>query len=126
MNSYRVLVTGSREWDDRDQLERVLNTVLSRNCPLVIIHGKNPRGADAMAADWVNVVREGFEVTAEPYPADWARLHKAAGNARNQVMVDAGADVCYAFYKNDAGNRGTADCVARAEAAGIPVRRFRG
>jgi hypothetical protein len=42
-------------------------------------------------------------------------------------MVDLGADVCYAFFAGDGtASKGTADCVRRAEAAGIPVRKFYG
>jgi hypothetical protein len=41
-------------------------------------------------------------------------------------MVDLGAGVCLAFFKNGATNRGTADCARRAEKAGITVRKFYG
>jgi hypothetical protein len=37
-------------------------------------------------------------------------------------MVDLGADVCLAFFKTGAANRGTKDCCDRARASGIPVR----
>jgi hypothetical protein len=119
---YRVLVTGSREWADRDLLERVLGAMLQRHRPLVIVHGKCGAGADMMAARWVAMVRrENFSVREEPHPARWDLLGKAAGHARNQEMADLGADVCLAFYWKGAENAGTSDCVARATAAGIPV-----
>jgi hypothetical protein len=35
-------------------------------------------------------------------------------------MVDMGADLMVAFHLNN--SRGTADCISRAEQAGIPVR----
>lgn len=80
----------------------------------------------------------------EEHPADWTapcrdtcgkRDHRrpgrggveycpAAGDYRNQEMVDAGADVCLAFFKHGARNAGTADCARRAKAAGITVVRI--
>jgi len=39
-------------------------------------------------------------------------------------MVATGADVCLAFFKTGATNRGTSGCVAVAKKAGIEVREF--
>jgi hypothetical protein len=85
----------------------------------VIVHGACPSGADAMAAEWAR----DYGVTAEPHPADWSGCGKAAGFIRNAEMVSLGADVCLAFYKQGAGNKGTDHCASQAEKAGIPVRR---
>jgi hypothetical protein len=41
-------------------------------------------------------------------------------------MVSLGADLCIAFYKQGAGNKGTDHCARLAERAGIPVRRVTG
>lgn len=46
----------------------------------------------------------------------------AAGPRRNQTMVDRRPAVCLGFPMP--GSRGTADCMRRAAAAGIPVRRW--
>lgn len=119
---YRVLVTGSRDWDKFVLLWETLDGIAAEHGELLIIHGA-ARGADSYAAGWAEISAYHDH---DPNPADWTRLGKAAGQARNQAMVDKGADVCVAFYKNGAGNRGTADCVARAVAAGIPVRRIYG
>jgi hypothetical protein len=119
---YRILVTGSREWADHQLIHNVLSACRAGVSEMVIVHGVCPHGADAVAQAWC----ERHGVPSELYPADWARLGKAAGHARNQVMIDKGADVCYAFYWEGAVNSGTADCVARAEAAGISVRKFYG
>ncbi|MGA5820894.1 SLOG family protein [Kitasatospora sp. NPDC094028] len=113
----RILVTGSRAWSDRAQLEWALGAALVFR-PIVIVHGGCPTGADAMAAAWAQ--RAGVEV--EAWPADWVRYGRAAGPRRNQAMVDAGARLVLAFLLP--GSRGTADCVRRAKAADIPVRRF--
>lgn len=119
---YRVLVTGSREWADRNFLRAVLDVANDGMAPLLVIHGANPNGADALAEEWCR----DNGVASDPHPANWKRLGKAAGSARNQVMADEGADVCYAFYWPGAANKGTADMAERAEKAGIPVRRFYG
>lgn len=56
----------------------------------------------------------------ECVPADWATLGNRAGPIRNQAMVDLGDYLaCLAFPLGE--SRGTRDCMARAEAAGIPV-----
>jgi hypothetical protein len=58
----------------------------------------------------------------EAHRADWSKHLRAAGVIRNQEMVDAGADVCFAFPTGEA--KGTRDCIRRAEKAGIPVTIF--
>lgn len=79
-----------------------------------IVHGCAP-GADTLADEWAaaNCVR------VDQFPAAWKTLGPAAGPIRNQQMVDAGADGVIAFP----GGRGTADCVRRAEGAGIAAWR---
>jgi hypothetical protein len=71
-------------------------------------------GADSLAG------REGAALgyRVVVYPADWELHGKAAGPIRNEEMIRSGADLVIAF----AGGRGTADRVARARRAGIPVR----
>ena len=125
--SYRVLVTGSRDWTDYAVIWDALNGVLeAATLPLVVVHGQCPTGADALASRWAraNAAINWPVVSEEPHPADWEAHPKAARPLRNQEMVALGADVCLAFFKVGAGNRGTANCVRLAEAAGIPVRRF--
>lgn len=114
----RILVTGSRDWTDRAVVEHALGTALRLFRPIVIVHGGCPTGADRMAWEWA--WRAG--VPCEVWPAEWAAHGRAAGPIRNAQMVAAGARFCLAFPLP--GSRGTEDCVRRAEAAGIPVRRF--
>jgi SLOG family YspA-like protein len=121
MSAYRVLVTGSREWDDMQELRYALiHATALRLDSVVIVHGACPTGADAMAAEWAR----DYGIRAEAHPPDWERHgRKAAGPRRNAEMVALGADLCLAFYKQGAGNKGTDHCASLAGKAGIPVRR---
>jgi len=119
----RVLITGSRDWDDYTQIERVL----ARFEPgTTIVHGGNGRwdrvrrihvGADRLAG--IAGQKLGFQV--EVFPAAWSTYGKRAGMIRNQKMVDAGADLVLAFPLES--SVGTFDCMRRAERAGITVVR---
>lgn len=111
----RVIVTGSRHWNCRAEVDRALAWAwIKYDAELVVVHGCAP-GVDSMARDWA----QQHGVIDEPHPAAWDRHGKAAGVIRNQEMIDAGAELVIAFPL--AGGRGTQDCMRRAEKAGIPV-----
>ena len=117
----RVLVTGSRTWDASEIIVKALAeayAVRPFGDEFVVVHGRCPRGADAIA----DRVARHFGWVTEPHPADWERYGKAAGFRRNNEMVAAGADVCLAFIKD--GSLGSSHCARQAERAGIPVRRY--
>lgn len=118
---FRVLVTGSRDWDDHDLVRDNLATAVFGHLPAVIVHGACPSGADAIASWWVRTHRV-IGVSEERHLADWRTYGRTAGPLRNQHMVSLGADLCLAFIKN--GSRGASGCAALAEAAGIPVQRW--
>ena len=120
MPDFRILVTGSRDWDDAAPVCAALRAASAEHGAgnIVIVHG-GARGADAWAAEYARI----FGIRAEPHPARWNEFGKAAGFRRNAEMVTLGADLCLAFYKQGAGNKGTDHCARLAERAGIPVRR---
>lgn len=121
MSSYRVLITGSRSWDDYAKLSYELGLAVGAAPSLddvVVVHGDCPSGADALAA---GICRQ-YGYRQEPHPADWQHLGKGAGFHRNAEMVSLGAGVCLAFIRN--ASRGATHCADLAEKAGIPVRRF--
>lgn len=118
---YRILVTGSRDWDDTDRVwEELGNAVapIDITREITVVHGHCPRGADAQADEWARK----YGTTIERHPANWQINGKRAGFIRNTLMVNLGADLCLAFIRN--GSRGASHTAALAEAAGIPVRRF--
>jgi hypothetical protein len=125
----RVLVCGSRTWDDPAVVHEVLfglTATIGDDPEFVVIEGECPYGgADLHAAEWAQM----FDYDLERYPADWDRHGKAAGPIRNQQMLDEGKpDVVWAF-KDDFPDSdrlphargGTEDMVRRAKRAGVPV-----
>ena len=118
----RVLITGSRYFTDYGIVSAALRAEWVRGEPMTVIHGC-AQGADQLAHQ---IADENWHlgIHPEPHPAKWRRDGKAAGFIRNQEMISSGADVCLAFFKEGAGNRGTADCAGRAAKAGIPVKEF--
>jgi hypothetical protein len=56
------------------------------------------------------------------FPADWDKYGKAAGPIRNKQMLDEGKpQAVIAFSYDLARSRGTANMVAQARDAGLPV-----
>ena len=118
---YRVLVTGSRDWDDRATIRRALDEVYARtpaDQDFVLVHGGCPTGADAIAHAWALPTGAVIDI----FIADWANHGKAAGPRRNARMVAEGADLCLAFIKNR--SRGASHTADLAERAGISTRRW--
>ena len=119
----RVIVTGARNWRDvdliRDRLSKLMPQLPHLPEDIVIVHGA-ASGADAIAHDCA--LRFGY--TPEPHWPKYAWCESRneiaeAPKARNQKMVDLGANLCLAFPTK--GSRGTWDMVKRAELARIPV-----
>jgi hypothetical protein len=113
----RVLVCGSRDFDDRELMLWFCGTF--RNGDVLIEGGA--RGADRLARQAVEAL--GFDVRIREFPADWERHGKAAGPIRNQQMLDEGKpDVVVAFVSKPlVESRGTADMVRRAKSTGYRV-----
>jgi hypothetical protein len=124
---YRVLVTGSTNWDDIETLWAALDAefdhaqAAGRN--VIVIQG-GANGADMLAKNWVlRNLKAG--VMPETHPARWCDhgvYNPQAGRARNRRMVALGADVCLAFIRN--GSAGATHCARLAEEAGITVKRW--
>jgi hypothetical protein len=113
-----MLVTGSRDWTDNDRIATEMAWYALGYTQLTLIHGACPTGADDLADRFGH--RLGWQV--ERHPADWRRHGRRAGYIRNAEMVEAGAEVCLAFIRNN--SRGATMCADLAERAGIPTHRF--
>lgn len=132
----RVLITGSREFNDARTVMRgitvAIETLIKKfpdDKEIVIVHGA-AKGADTLAENYVHntalyLSEKGYRIRQEKNPAKWDQHGRGAGPIRNQEMVDKGADICVAFVKVGAANRGTTDCANRARKAGIEVLEFK-
>lgn len=138
MTFRRVLVTGSRNWDNEQAVRSALVHVWITTCPdrLVLVHGACPEGADAIAEAWARAMWQKAPemIDIERHPADWVRLGTRAGPHRNTRMVGLGAELCLAFIgpcvrprcrrSGAHGSHGATDCARKAEQAGIPTYRW--
>lgn len=148
-----LLVTGSREFADRQLLDEALNQAwteaLSRGFrQLVVVHG-GAKGADRLADRWA-LRRQQRGVLPRRFRADWEgpctaeckpghrRFRKgggtycpAEGNRRNQRMVEhvlaqaaPGGVLGIAFFVEGLACDGTHDCLRRIKAVGLPWREY--
>lgn len=114
---FRVLIAGSRHWTDVTTVHDALAALHGEHGPLRLVHGGN-HGADAIANRWGLLHDAAIEV----HPSNWRTMGRHAGTLRNQHMVQDGADMCLAFI--DDRSPGATHCADRAEATGIPTRRW--
>jgi hypothetical protein len=124
----KVLVCGSRHFNDIELLDKVLNEVHDsgghpyENEITDLIHGC-AKGADMLAHFWAGRTyrHDGRYIRIWQYPANWKEYGKAAGPIRNKQMLDEGKpDLVVAFLAPN--SRGTQNMIDQATKAGIPVR----
>lgn len=115
----KVLVCGGRDYDDRQAVERRL---AQRPFPSLVIHGGSGyvRQGKAYGADYLAAqVAYSFGIHVAEVRALWDAYGRQAGPLRNAAMLRLQPDLVLAFR----GGRGTENCIAQAEAAGIRVER---
>lgn len=95
----RILITGSRDWDDVATIENALLDAAKDldDGDITLVSGNCPDGADALAEGFAEYL--GWKV--ERHPADWDRHGKKAGFVRNCEMIDSAPDRCIAFIRNE-------------------------
>jgi hypothetical protein len=89
----KLIIAGSRSFDDYDRLCVACNHLTQNfKVPVVVISGC-ARGADRLGERWADSRR----LHVERFPADWDRHGKAAGYRRNEAMARA-ATHCIVFW----------------------------
>lgn len=109
----RVLVCGSREYDNWNYVFARLDELNEKLKFSTIIHGGAP-GVDSLAGKWARR----NNITEEEFKADWGKLGKAAGPIRNKQMLDEGKpELIVAFLSMD--SKGTANMLKQSKVAGV-------
>ncbi len=109
----RVLVTGGRNYSDKQHLFSTLSDIHLGSGITHLIHG-DATGADTLASEWAAEHR----VTTKAMAADWVAFGKAAGPIRNSEMLKEKPDLVIAFP----GGVGTRNMVKQASDSGVKVR----
>jgi len=119
---FRLLITGSRNWEDFRTVWSALNRLDEKlgPRPAVMING-GARGVDMIAVEhWTRALGRGKlqqgDRMIETHIPDWTK-GRGAGIFRNQQMVDSGANLCFAFIHRE--SRGATHCANAAIKAGI-------
>lgn len=96
---FRVIIAGSRDFNDYELLKRVADYLLQNKDQVVIVSGA-ARGADLLGERYAK--ERGLEIAR--YEANWDLYGKRAGYLRNEEMA-RNADALIAFW--DGRSRGT-------------------
>ena len=116
MTDYRVIIAGSRSFNDYELLREQCLSILQekmRTHRVIIVSG-HARGADSLGERFANEFRLPFEL----HPAKWRLLGKAAGMVRNAEMAKC-SDALIAFW--DGESRGTRHMINFARKIGLEV-----
>lgn len=126
MKELRVIIAGSRDFDDFPKLMNscidILHEISDQNDDLdkIRIVSGAARGADLLGEQYAKI--SGYEVSR--FPADWDGLGKRAGYVRNAEMAkyavaDESYGVLIAFW--DGKSKGTKHMIDLAEKNGLEV-----
>ncbi len=112
---FRVIVAGSRTFDNYDLLRRKLDYELVNQAgkDITIVSGA-ARGADKLGEKYA--IERGYSI--DSHPADWEKYGKSAGYIRNKEMAQS-ADALLAFW--DGKSRGTMHMIDLAKQHGLKV-----
>ena len=119
MTDYRVIIAGSRSFNDYALLREHCLSVLQEKMKThrVIVVSGHARGADSLGERFANEFCLPFEL----HPAKWRLLGKAAGMVRNAEMAKC-SDALIAFW--DGESRGTRHMINFARKRGLDISVF--
>jgi YspA, cpYpsA-related SLOG family len=120
MGTYKVLVCGGREYDNRDKIYHVLDAQLAKIGDSMLLITGGATGADTIAREWAVDRRVDHMIL----HAKWERFGKAAGPIRNRRMAGKKPRLVLVFHQDLDNSRGTRDMVSVAESKHIKTKRF--
>lgn len=110
----KVIIAGSRNFNDYDKLKEVCNHLLSRQKTVEIVSGA-ARGADKLGEKYA--LEKGYSI--KQFPADWEKHGKRAGYLRNEEMAKYG-DALIAFW--DGESKGTEHMINLAKKYNLKIK----
>jgi hypothetical protein len=116
-NGPKIAITGGATCTDHVKIWAVLDKALAKYADMVLLHGGNPTGVDAIAAAWA----ANRKVVAIGFRPDWARDAKAAPFKRNDRLLEVMPLGVIVFP----GNGITDNLADKAKRLGITVSDFR-
>jgi len=111
---FKVIIAGSRSFNNYELLKAKCNTLLANQKDIVIVSGC-AQGADKLGERYASEMGYGVE----RHPADWDKYGKSAGYKRNTEMAET-AQALIAFW--DGESKGTKHMIETAQKKGIAVR----
>lgn len=114
---FKLIVAGSRGFDDYDMLKATLDHLLQNKSEIMIVSG-TAKGADILGERYAK--EKGYSVNQKP--ADWKKHGKKAGYMRNEEMA-LFADACVVFW--DGVSKGTKHMINLANKYDLPLRIIR-
>lgn len=117
---FKVIIAGSREFDNYDMLKEKCDKILSRKVnegeEIVIVSG-TARGADTLGEKYAE--ERGYKI--ERYPANWDKYGKRAGYLRNKKMAEV-SNACIVFLSPKAENKGSKMMISIATEEKLLIR----
>ena len=110
---YKIIIAGSREFNDYKLLESKMDTIISKLTNIEIVSG-TCYGADQLGERYANQ----HNLQIKQFPADWNKYGKSAGYKRNVQMADY-ADMCVVFWNGI--SRGTKHMIDIAKSKGLKL-----
>jgi len=112
----RILVCGDRNWQRRDIIEAVFDSILKDKIDMVI-EGE-AKGADKTSRR----ICQDRKIPYRPYFAEWKRYGLLAGMMRNTHMLMEGKpDLIVAFFTKIENSKGTKNMINQGLDAGVEV-----
>jgi len=117
LKTNRIIIAGSRDFDDWDLLRLKVNyyTFLMEPGSIEIVSGCCGRGADQLGEEYS--ILNGLPL--KEFPADWRRYGDAAGPIRNKEMASYATHLI-AFWNGK--SKGTKNMIEEATKAGLKVK----
>lgn len=117
---FKVIIAGSREFDNYDMLKEKCDKILSRKVnegeEIVIVSG-TAKGADTLGEKYAE--ERGYKI--ERYPANWDKYGKRAGYLRNKKMAEV-SNACIVFLSSKAENKGSKMMISIATEEKLLIR----